>query len=80
MLKLEQVRAEMLDRFERVDRRFAQQEQRLERILQRVVEATEKVDALNSLVGSRQPLVDDTTGVSSAADLRERLLTAHEQD
>ena len=77
MLKLEQVRAEMLDRFERVDRRFAQQEQRLERILQRVVESVEKVDALQSLVVSRQSLVDDPPTVSVP---EEWLTTANDPD
>jgi hypothetical protein len=55
MLKLEQVRAEMIDRFERVDRRFAQQEQRLERIQQRLGEIAEKMDTLQEAV--RQSLV-----------------------
>ena len=58
MLKLEQVRAEMIDRFERVDRRFAQQEQRLERIQQRMGEILEEVQGIQkSLIVSRQSLV-----------------------
>jgi hypothetical protein len=47
MLRLEQVRAEILERFERVDRRLAQQEQRLERIHQRAVDAVDRIEALS---------------------------------
>ena len=36
----------MIDRFERVDRRFAQQEQRLERLSQRVIELGDRLDVL----------------------------------
>lgn len=46
MIRLEQVRSEMLDRFERVDRRFAQNEQRLARIDQRAAELTERLEAV----------------------------------
>jgi hypothetical protein len=46
MIRMEQVRGEMLERFERVDRRFAQGEQRLGRIDQRLGELTERIDAL----------------------------------
>ena len=46
MIRLEQVRSEMLDRFERVDRRFAQNEQRLARIDQRAAELTERLDTV----------------------------------
>jgi cell division protein FtsB len=41
------VRAEILERFERVDRRLAQQEQRLERIHQRAADAVDRVEALS---------------------------------
>ena len=40
MIRLEQVRGEMLERFERVDRRFAQNEQRFGRMEQRLAELT----------------------------------------
>jgi hypothetical protein len=44
MLKLEQVRAEMIERFERIDRRLAQQEQRISRIDQRVSEIADRLE------------------------------------
>ena len=56
MLRLEQVRAEILERFERVDRRLAQQEQRLERIHQRAADAVDRVEALSDELFAR--LVD----------------------
>jgi hypothetical protein len=46
MIRLEQVRGEMLERFERVDRRFAQNEQRLGRMEQRFTELSERIEAL----------------------------------
>jgi hypothetical protein len=46
MIRLEQVRSEMLDRFERVDRRFAQNEQRLARLDQRAAELTERLETV----------------------------------
>jgi hypothetical protein len=46
MMRLEQLRAEMIDRFERVDRRFAQNEQRLSRIDQRAAELSERIEVL----------------------------------
>jgi hypothetical protein len=48
MIRMEQVRGEMLERFERVDRRFAQSEQRLGRIDQRLAELTDRIDALRA--------------------------------
>src|SRR5688572_12646030 len=53
MLRLEQVRAEILERFERVDRRLAQQEQRLERIHQRAADAVDRVEALSDELFAR---------------------------
>jgi len=53
MLRLEQVRAEILERFERVDRRLAQQEQRLERIQQRTADAADRVEALGDELFAR---------------------------
>ena len=50
MIRLEQIRSEMLDRFERVDRRFAQHEQRLARIDQRTTELGERLEAVFAAV------------------------------
>lgn len=46
MIRLEQVRAEMIERFERIDRRLAQQDQRMGRLDQREGEAADRVEAL----------------------------------
>jgi hypothetical protein len=46
MIRLEQVRAEMIERFERIDRRLAHYDQRLARIEQRGAELAEALDAL----------------------------------
>jgi hypothetical protein len=46
MLRIEQLRSEMIDRFERVDRRLAQQDQRLGRIDQRTAETADRLEAL----------------------------------
>ncbi len=48
MIRLEQVRGEMLERFERVDRRFAQNEQRLGRIEQRLADLGDRIEALRA--------------------------------
>jgi hypothetical protein len=53
MNRLEQVRGEMLDRFERIDRRFAQNEQRLGRVDQRLADLADQVEWLRQLL-SRQ--------------------------
>ena len=62
MLRLEQVRAEILERFERVDRRLAQQEQRLERIHQRAADAADRVEALGDELFAR---IDALTATSA---------------
>ena len=64
MLRLEQVRAEILERFERVDRRLAQQEQRLERIQQRTADAADRVEALGDELFARMDALalNDLTG------------------
>jgi hypothetical protein len=73
MIRLEQVRGEMLERFERVDRRFAQNEQRLGRIDQRLAELGEQIEWLRKLLVKQQELLTvDSCGatdddVSSAA-------------
>ncbi len=46
MIRLEQVRGEVLERLERLDRRLALHEQRLGRIDQRLAEIAERLDAL----------------------------------
>jgi hypothetical protein len=46
MLRLEQLRGEVLERFERVDRRFAQQDQRLGRIDQRTSDTAERLETV----------------------------------
>ena len=48
MIRMEQVRGEMLERFERVDRRFAQSEQRLGRIDQRLADVADQIEALRA--------------------------------
>ena len=46
MIRLEQVRSELLERFERVDRRIAQQEQRLSRIEQRTADLSDRIEVM----------------------------------
>ena len=46
MLRIEQLRAEMIDRFERVDRRLAQQDQRLGRIDQRSADTADRLEVV----------------------------------
>ena len=48
MIRMEQVRGEMLERFERVDRRFAQNEQRLGRMDQRLADVADQIEALRA--------------------------------
>ena len=71
MIKLEQVRGEMLERFERVDRRFAQNEQRLGRVDQRLAELVDRVEGL------RQELLEQLglQGEDRLAQIREADLT-----
>jgi hypothetical protein len=54
MIRLEQVRGEMLERFERVDRRFAHNEQRVSRVDQRLADLTALIEALRQEL-LRQP-------------------------
>lgn len=62
MLRLEQVRGEMLERFERFDRRFAQNEQRLGRIDQRLADIGELIDALREEIRAQRALLDRPGG------------------
>jgi hypothetical protein len=65
MIRLEQVRGEMLERFERVDRRFAQNEQRLGRIEQRLAELGDRIEALRGeLLAQLELLSWGTSGVA----------------
>jgi hypothetical protein len=65
MIRLEQVRGEMLERFERVDRRFAQNEQRLSRIELRLAELGDRIEALSvELLAQLEWLSWETSGVS----------------
>ena len=57
MIRLEQVRGEMLERFERVDRRFAQNEQRTGRIDQRLGEIADQIDALRQEIRAQLELL-----------------------
>jgi len=63
MIRLEQVRGEMLERFERVDRRFAQNEQRAGRVEQRLIELTERIEALRQELAAQLSLSGGITGV-----------------
>ena len=61
MIRLEQVRGEMLERFERVDRRFAQNEQRVGRMEQRLAEIADRIDALREELLAQLELLSWTT-------------------
>jgi hypothetical protein len=76
MIRLEQVRSEMIDRFERVDRRFAQHEQRLARIDQRTAELCDRIEVvLAALRGAQErapagtaPSTEGTAAASTAVN------------
>lgn len=68
MIRLEQVRGEMLERFERVDRRFAQNEQRAGRIEQRLTELAERIDALRQALAAQLLLTGDEARVEYGRD------------
>ena len=61
MIRLEQVRGEMLERFERVDRRFAQNEQRMGRLDQRLAEIVDQIDALRQEILAQLALPPDVS-------------------
>jgi len=69
MIRMEQFRGEMLDRFERVDRRFAQNEQRVGRIDQRLVEIADRIEALRLELLEQLELLAMATPGTSARDL-----------
>jgi hypothetical protein len=61
MIRLEQVRGEILERFERVDRRFAQNEQRMGRLDQRLAEIVDRIDALRQEILAQLALPPDVS-------------------
>jgi hypothetical protein len=68
MLKIEQLRAEVLDRFERVDRRFAQQDQRLGRIDQRTAETADRLEAVRLELLDRLEALTRAVGTDGRPD------------
>jgi hypothetical protein len=76
MIRLEQVRGEMLERFERIDRRFAQSEQRLGRVDQRLAELGEQIESLRQALHQQLELlaritIDGGPGWDSGDDSRD---------
>jgi hypothetical protein len=65
MIRMEQLRGEMLERFERVDRRFAQNEQRLGRIDQRLAELNDRIEALRGELIEQLALLNLMTPVAA---------------
>jgi len=59
MLRLEQLRAEILERIERLDRRTGQMELRLIRVDQRVDELIERVIALRTALEDERSALDE---------------------
>jgi len=59
MLRLEQLRAEVLERVERLDRRTGQMELRLIRVDQRVDELLERVIALRAALEDERSAMDE---------------------
>jgi hypothetical protein len=59
MLRLEQLRAEILERVERLDRRSGQMELRLIRVDQRVDELIERVAALRAALEDERSALDE---------------------
>jgi hypothetical protein len=59
MLRLEQLRAEILERIERLDRRTGQMELRLIRVDQRVDELIERVIALRAALEDERSALDE---------------------
>jgi hypothetical protein len=57
MIRLEQVRGEMLERLERVDRRVALCEQRLTRIEQQLVDLSDQIETMRDELLSQLELL-----------------------
>jgi hypothetical protein len=69
MIRLEQVRGEMFERFERVDRRLAQNEQRMSRMEQRLTELGDRVEAIGAqLLAQLELLSWSTPGAALLAE------------
>ncbi len=69
MIRMEQVRGEMLERFERVDRRFAQNEQRLGRMDQRLADVADQIEALRAeLLAQLELLAWSSPGIAVLAE------------
>ena len=62
MIRLEQVRSEILERFERVDRRVAQQEQRLSRIDQRTADLSDRIGVVIAALREAQARLEERNG------------------
>jgi len=62
MIRLEQVRSEVLERFERVDRRFAANDQKLARIDQRTQELSDRIELLLASLRERRVETKLATG------------------
>jgi hypothetical protein len=62
MLRLEQLRAEVLERIERLDRRTGQLELRLIRVDQRIDELIERVTALATALEDERSAIDERSG------------------
>ena len=65
----------MLERFERVDRRFAQNEQRMSRVEQRLAELVERIEALGAqLLTQLESSAWTTPGVALLAEPTDRIV------
>ncbi len=70
MIRLEQVRGEMLERLERVDRRVAVSDQRLGRVEQQLADLSDQIELLHTELVSHLELLAMTT--SDCADPADR--------
>jgi predicted nuclease with TOPRIM domain len=61
MIRLEQVRGELLERLERLDRRVASSDQRLARIEQQLSDLNDQIDVLHTELVSQLELLSLTT-------------------
>jgi hypothetical protein len=62
MVRLEQLRAEILERLERLDRRSAQMELRIVRIEQRAEDLADRLARLHGDVAARLDAIGERTG------------------
>jgi chromosome segregation ATPase len=61
MIRLEQVRGELLERLERVDRRVASSDQRLARVEQQLADVSDQVEQLHTELLAQLELLSLTT-------------------